>query len=35
MLVGAVRKIEEAMGDGIKTISDSEREIADKLRAHL
>jgi N-acetylneuraminate synthase len=34
-LVGAVRKIEKAMGDGVKRIIDAEVPIADKLRAHL
>lgn len=34
-LVGAVRKIEEAMGDGEKRIIDEEVPIAKKLRAHL
>ena len=34
-LVGAVRKIEKAMGDGQKQILDSEVPIAKKLRAHL
>lgn len=34
-LVGAVRKIEKAMGDGIKRTSHAEVTIADKLRAHL
>lgn len=34
-LVGAVRKIELAMGDGVKRILDEERPIAEKLRAHL
>jgi len=35
MLVGVVRKIEEAMGDGKKRILDAEVGIAKKLRAHL
>ena len=35
MLVGAVRKIEVAMGDGEKRIIDAEISIAHKLRAHL
>lgn len=35
MLVGAVRKIEEAMGDGEKRLLESERPIAQKLRLHL
>jgi N-acetylneuraminate synthase len=34
-LVGAVRKIEQAMGDGEKRIIDSEVPIARKLREHL
>jgi len=34
-LVGAVRKIELAMGDGIKTITEEESSIAEKLRQHL
>jgi len=34
-LVGAVRKIEEAMGDGVKRILDAEAPIAEKLRAHI
>jgi N-acetylneuraminate synthase len=34
-LVGAVRKIEQAMGDGEKRILDAEVPIAQKLREHL
>ena len=34
-LVGAVRKIENAMGDGVKRIIEEEIPIAKKLRAHL
>ena len=34
-LVGAVRKIEMAMGDGKKRIIDAEKPIAQKLREHL
>ena len=34
-LVGAVRKIEQAMGDGQKHVLDSEVPIAKKLRGHL
>jgi N-acetylneuraminate synthase len=34
-LVGAVRKIEDAMGDGKKYVLDSEVPIAKKLRGHL
>lgn len=35
MLVGAVRKIEVAMGDGIKRFMPNEESVALKLRAHL
>ena len=34
-LVGGVRKIEQAMGDGKKRILDSEVPIAKKLRSHI
>jgi len=34
-LVGSVRKIELAMGDGVKRIYDAEKPIADNLRQHL
>ncbi len=34
-LVGSVRKVSDAMGDGIKTIIDAEIPIAEKLREHL
>ncbi len=34
-LVGAVRKIEKAMGDGALEMNSKEATIADKLRAHL
>lgn len=34
-LVGAVRKIEKAMGDGVITVHKKEVSIAEKLRAHL
>jgi N-acetylneuraminate synthase len=34
-LVGAIRKIELALGNGIKTITEGEKEIAQKLRAHF
>jgi N-acetylneuraminate synthase len=34
-LVGAVRKIELAMGDGIKKIIEAETSIAENLRQHL
>ncbi len=34
-LVGAVRKIELAMGDGIKRVYEAETPIADNLRQHL
>ncbi len=35
MLCGAVRKIEQAMGDGKVCILDAEKPIAEKLRAHI
>ena len=35
MLVGAVRKIEKAMGDGVKKIDPTELPIAKKLRMHI
>lgn len=35
MLVGAVRKIETAMGDGVKRVLKDEEAIAQKLREHL
>lgn len=35
MLVGAVRKIESAMGDGVVKLLESEIPIAKKLRAHI
>jgi len=34
-LVGAVRKIEQAMGDGQKRLNKNEIPIAKKLRSHL
>ena len=34
-LVGGVRKIENAMGDGIKRVIQAEQPIALKLREHL
>ena len=34
-LVGAVRKIEQAMGDGKKRVLEAEAPIAKKLREHL
>ena len=34
-LVGSVRKIPGAMGNGIKTVIDAEKPIAEKLREHL
>ena len=34
-LVGAIRKIEIALGDGVKKITPGELEISKKLRAHL
>jgi len=35
MLVGAVRKIEKAIGDGVKKMIADEAPIAEKLRAHI
>jgi len=35
MLVGAIRKIEQAMGDGEKRLLEAEVPIAEKLREHL
>jgi N-acetylneuraminate synthase len=35
LLVGSVRKIENAMGDGIKVFSDDEIKVANNLRQHL
>tara|TARA_Y200000002_G_scaffold382981_1_gene402385 strand:- start:6037 stop:6882 length:846 start_codon:yes stop_codon:yes gene_type:complete len=35
MLTGSIRKIEIAMGDGVKTILDDEIPIGEKLRAHI
>jgi N-acetylneuraminate synthase len=35
MLVGSVRKIEKAIGDGVKKIITDEVPIAEKLRAHI
>ena len=34
-LVGAIRKIEKALGDGVKKITPGEIEVSKKLRAHL
>ncbi|MBU1298162.1 MAG: N-acetylneuraminate synthase family protein, partial [Bacteroidetes bacterium] len=34
-LVGAIRKIEKAMGNGNRVINDKEIPIAKKLRAHI
>jgi len=34
-LVGAIRKIEKAMGDGVKSVNVKEVPIAQKLRAHI
>ena len=34
-LVGAVRKIELALGDGVKRVYEAEKPIADNLRQHL
>jgi N-acetylneuraminate synthase len=35
MLVGAVRKIDAALGDGHMAVSEAEQAVAKKLRAHL
>lgn len=35
MLIGAIRKIEKAMGDGIVTVTEKEISISKKLRAHF
>lgn len=35
MLIGSIRKIETAMGDGVKKILPEEEKVAEKLRAHL
>lgn len=35
MLVGTVRKIQTALGDGVKRFLPEERAVAEKLRAHL
>ena len=34
-LVGAIRKIEVAIGDGVKRIYEAEKPIAKNLRQHL
>ena len=34
-LVGAVRKIEKAMGDGVIRVTESEARVAEKLRVHI
>jgi N-acetylneuraminate synthase len=34
-LVGAVRKIEKAMGDGIKRVIEEEKPVAENLRQHI
>ncbi len=34
-LAGAIRKIEKAMGDGVKVVQEKEAPIAEKLRAHI
>jgi N-acetylneuraminate synthase len=34
-LVGAVRKIELAMGDGVKRVYEAEKPIAENLRQHI
>ena len=35
LLIGAIRSIEKAKGDGIKRFTDEEKKIAAKLRQHL
>lgn len=35
MLCGTIRKMELALGDGIKRILDEEKPVAQKLRAHI
>jgi N-acetylneuraminate synthase len=35
MLIGAIRKIEKAMGNGIITVTEKEIPISKKLRAHF
>jgi N-acetylneuraminate synthase len=34
-LVGTVRKIQAAMGDGVKRVIEAEKPVAEKLRAHI
>lgn len=34
-LVGAVRKVELAMGDGVKRVYEAEKPIAENLRQHI
>ena len=34
-LIGAINKIEIAMGDGVKRLTEEEKPVAQKLRAHL
>ena len=34
-LVGAVRKVANAMGDGVKRIIDDEKPVAENLRQHI
>ncbi|NDC47250.1 MAG: N-acetylneuraminate synthase, partial [Actinobacteria bacterium] len=34
-LVGAIRKVDVALGDGVKRIIEAEKPIAKKLREHL
>lgn len=34
-LVGGIRKIESAMGDGVKRVTNAEKTIAEKLRGHI
>ena len=34
-LVGGVRKIQSALGNGIKIITEGEKDVAAKLRSHI
>ena len=34
-LVKGVRKVDSALGDGVKTFSETEKKVAEKLRAHI
>ena len=34
-LVGGIRKIELALGDGVKSFSEAEKSVAKNLRQHL